>query len=81
MLIWICVIYESTSDPHYIRDGLNKKRSPQVLDGWSQADTVAVKHTQMFDRFSFQEILSEFSDDFRELESMMREIGQVLFPV
>ena len=79
VLIWICVIYESTGDPHYILDHQNKKCSPQVLEGWSRADAARVKYAQMYEEFSFQEILDEFSDGFRELESMIREIRQVLF--
>src|SRR2546423_13946886 len=36
VLIWICVMYESTGDRHYIQDAQNKKRSPTVLGGWSR---------------------------------------------
>lgn len=78
VLIWICVIYESTGDRHYIQDAEDKPCSPQVLNGWSRADAADVKFAQMFDEGSFQGILDGFSDGFRELESMMTEIRQTL---
>jgi len=79
VLIWICVIYESTGDRHEIQDAENKKCSPQVLDGWSRVDAADVKFSQMVVESRFQDILDGFSDGFRELEGMMREIRQVLF--
>jgi Fungal protein kinase len=77
VLIWICVIYESTGGPHYID---NKKCSPQVLDGWSSAYAADVKSTQMSEESRFRDILGGFSDGFRELEGMMWEIREALFP-
>jgi hypothetical protein len=81
VLIWICVMYESTGDRHYIQDAQNKKSSPQILGGWSRADAADVKHMQMTVEDRFQEILNRFSDGFRELKSMMKEIRQALFPL
>ena len=80
VLIWICVMYESTGDRHYIPNAKNKQCSPEVLDGWSRVDAADVKYAQMFNEDRFQDILGGFSDGFRELESMMREIKQALFP-
>jgi serine/threonine protein kinase len=80
VLIWICVMYESTGNRHYIQDAENKKRSPPVLDGWSSPYAASVKCAQMTEELEFQDVLNEFSDGFRELESMMKEIRQALFP-
>ena len=80
VLIWICVMYESTGDRHYIRDAEYKKRSPLVLDGWSSAYAADIKQLQMIAELRFQDILDGFSDGFQELESMMKEIRQALFP-
>jgi hypothetical protein len=80
VLIWICVMYESTGNGHYIQDAENKKRSPPVLDGWSSAYAADVKYAQMTVELRFQDMLDGFSDGFRELESMMEEIRQALFP-
>jgi hypothetical protein len=80
VLIWICVMYESTGDRHYTQDAENKKCSPPVLGGWSRADAADVKSAQMNGEVRFQHILNGFSDGFRELESMMKEIRQALFP-
>lgn len=76
VLIWICVMYESTGDRHYIRD---EKSSPRVLNGWARADAADVKYAQMTAEGRFREVLDGFSDGFRELESMMKEIRQALF--
>jgi hypothetical protein len=80
VLIWICVMYESTGDRHYIQDAENKKCSPPVLDGWSSAYAADVKSMQMATELRFRDILDWFSDGFWELESMMKEIRQALFP-
>jgi hypothetical protein len=79
VLIWICVMYESTGDRHYILDAENKKRSPPILDGWSSAYAADVKDAQMNREPKFQGILDWFSDGFQELQSMMKEIRQALF--
>jgi len=81
VLIWICVFYELTGYPHYILDANNKQRLPDVLSGWSRADAAGVKHLQMFHEKAFQRILDEFSDGFKELESMVREVRHALFPL
>jgi hypothetical protein len=80
VLIWICVMYESTGNRHYIQDAENKKLLPPVLGGWARADAADVKYMQMNAEGRFQEILDGFSEGFRELESMMKEIKQALFP-
>jgi len=79
VLIWICVMYESTGDRHYTRDSENKKSSPRVLNGWSSGFAAEVKYMQMTAEGGFREVLRGFSDGFRELESMMKEIRQALF--
>jgi serine/threonine protein kinase len=73
VLIWICVKYELREGGH------NKKCPPRVLDGWSGADAPSVKTAQMLIESEFRKILDAFSDEFRELESMMREIKEALF--
>ena len=62
VLIWICVMYESTGDRHYIQDAKNKQCWPEVLDGWSRVDAAEVKSVQMFNEDRFQDILGGFSD-------------------
>jgi hypothetical protein len=79
VLIWICVMYESTGNRHYIRDAQDKICPPTVLDGWSRADAAAVKYSEMTEEAEFQVILNGFSDGFWELEGMMKEIRQALF--
>jgi len=79
VLIWICVMYESTGHRHYVLDDQDKASSPEVLNGWSTGFAADVKSTQMAEESRFQDILDGFSDGFRELESMMHEIRQALF--
>jgi hypothetical protein len=71
---------ESTGNRHYIQDAENKKRSPPVLDGWSSPYAAGQKYMQMTTQLGFEKILEWFSDGFQELESMVKEIRQALFP-
>jgi hypothetical protein len=71
---------ESTGNRHYIQDAENKKRSPPVLDGWSSPYAAGQRYMQMTTQLGFEKILEWFSDGFQELESMVKEIRQALFP-
>jgi hypothetical protein len=79
VLIWICVMYESTGHRRYVRDAQDEICPPTVLDGWSSAEAAGVKHLQMFEETQFEDILNAFSDRFRELGGMMKEIRRALF--